>query len=215
MIDLSVILLLMTLRGPGDGPQAPPATLQDPDRPSVSAAEIKALRDNNVFAPRSATKRPPRGPKPGGGRSEGVVSKPRPPVATGIYFDVQSKSCRLVIEDRNEAGLKQFKEPKILKVGDEWNGLKVESVTLDQAAYTLGGVSRGIRVGESLPEGEWKSAASEDAFSDDGDLPISGDRTVPSSGKSEVKPQTPEERDQILETLKRKNGKKARVVDRE
>jgi hypothetical protein len=220
MMDMTLILLLMTMGGVGDETQVKPPTAQDPDRPPIAASEIKALYDNNIFAPRSAKGRPPRKDKPGGKNGDGVPSKPKPPVVTGIFeYDAKSKACQMIVEDRNGAEFKLFKEPKFLKVGDEWDGLMIESVTKEKAVYKLGGVSHEIRVGESLPDREWKAVPSvkmDDGLTDDEDLPIPDVKTsVPSQGKPDVKSQTPADQNSILEDLKRRNKKRNRSGDPE
>ena len=131
MIDVSLILVLLLQQGkPVEAPQSKPAAAaapaQEVDRPLISAAEIKSLRDTNIFAPRN-TKRKAPSHSPASRTSarfeSSTPAKPKPPVITGIFFDGKAQAWLVVVEDRNESSLKQFKEPKFLKAGDEVNGL--------------------------------------------------------------------------------------------
>ena len=88
MID-GMLLWTLLLGVAADEMQAKPATAQtaDPDRPPIAASEIKALRESNIFAPRSIKRAPKpksfdRGPK-----AEAAPPKPKPPLVTGIFFD--------------------------------------------------------------------------------------------------------------------------------
>lgn len=219
MMHLPVILIFMAGAGPADDVQGkPPAP--DPDRPAISTTEIKALRDNNIFAPRSATLHGPRTPKSAGSHSEVITSKPKPPMVTGIFLDPKSRTYQMIVEDRNESGLRQLKMPKFLKDGDEWGSMKVESVKAGCTVCTVGGSPRVLHVGDALPEGEWKSDASpkssEDEFNDDTESSSPGSSTVAPSGvKSDAALQSAEERNRVLNEMKRKNGKKSRPKDPE
>lgn len=216
---VSLVLGCLAMADGGDAEQGKPLA-GDPDRPPIPAAEIKALRDNNIFAPRTANGGRPRPAKSGGGRSEPVSTKPKPPVVTGLFFDPKSKGYQIVIEDRNDASLKYFKEPRYLKAGDEWCGLKVESVAVNQAVCTLGSGTRVLQVGESLPEGDWKPASaakpSEDPLKDDEFVPGPEENASPSPGKK-AESSTPSagDRARVLEEMKRRAGKKNRPVDPE
>jgi len=158
MIDLTLFVLTSCLGIPADESRTNPApsaaVAQDADRPAIPAAELKALRENNIFAPRSAKLRPPKAP---GGSPRGapaVPAKPRAPVVTGTFFDEKLQAHRVIVEDKNDASHKFFKDPMFLKVGDEWGGLKVEAVTKDKAIFNKGGASKEINIGESLPDVE-------------------------------------------------------------
>jgi hypothetical protein len=123
---------------------------QDPDRLPVPAAELKALRETNLFSPIRA--KPARRDS---SRVEAPPARPKPPVVTGIFFDEKTQTHRVVVEDRNEERFKRFKEPKFLKVGDEVVGLKIQSVSAEKAMILLqGDSSKELRVGDALPDTE-------------------------------------------------------------
>ena len=207
MIDLTLILaLLLAQQGkPVEAPQSKPAAAaapaQEVDRPSISAAEIKSLRDTNIFAPKNAKRKPPsttpssRTPS----RFESTApAKPKPPVITGIFFDGKAQAWLVVVEDRNESSLKQFKEPKFLKTGDEVGGLKVGAVTAERASFLKGETARELKVGEALPVDD---KAVEGA---------AHDPEAPSAAEAEIKPADAESNNRVLEELKKKRGKKER-----
>jgi hypothetical protein len=141
-------------------------------------------------------------------------------MVTGIFLDPKSRTYQMIVEDRNESGLRQLKMPKFLKDGDEWGSMKVESVKAGCTVCTVGGSPRVLHVGDALPEGEWKSDASpkssEDEFNDDTESSSPGSSTVAPSGvKSDAALQSAEERNRVLNEMKRKNGKKSRPKDPE
>lgn len=221
MIDLSLILALALALG--DEPQsksapAAPGTVeakpfdsaqgkpsQDPDRPAISAVDLKALRDSNIFAPRTAKRRPP--PSTPSRRSETAGTppappKPKAPVITGIFFDGKAQAWLVVVEDRNDAALRQFKEPKFLKAGDEVSGHKVGTVTAERAVFLKGDSSKELKVGDSLPSDEAKpfSAAT----------PEDPEAAAAADGEVEIKPLDSAAKTEVLEALKKKRGKKDR-----
>jgi hypothetical protein len=232
MIDLILVLLVRCLGSVLDEtqvkPASPTAPAQDPDRPAIPAADLKALRENNIFAPRSAINRPPR--KEGGPSkpSESVPVKPKAPVVTGIFFDTTLQVHQAIVEDKNPPGHKFFKDPMFMKAGDEWRGFKLESLTQDKATFNKGGGPKDVGIGESLPdvEGMPLSAASpEDEFGEDGVTPVPADPAAATSSKknsyrnrsearSDAKAQTPEGQSQTLENMKRR-VKKNRPSDPE
>ena len=204
---------------PLDAAQAKPAIAeaQDPDRPAISASDLKALRENNFFAPH--TKRPVKPPYQPKDRNKPPVTpaKPKPPCVTGIFFDVKSQDYLVIVEDRNEGSLKFFKEPKFLKVGDEVLGVKLQSVTSEKAVFQKGEVSKEARVGDPMPETDAKPT-SVAVPSDDSDLADDEDPTAapaaagavlqkketlkPDSKSTDTRPS-----DAVLEELRKKNGK--------
>jgi hypothetical protein len=234
MIDLILVVLVCWMGAVGDETQAKPASpgapVQDPDRPAIPAADLKALRENNIFAPRSAKNRPPRPP---GGSSrtakEDAPIKLRAPVVTCIFFDTALQVHQAIVEDKNPAGHKFFKDPMFMKAGDEWRGFKLESLTQDKATFNKGGVPKEVGIGEPLAdvEGMPLSALTPDEeFGEDGGTPAPADPgAAPSSSKknslrnrgesrSETKSQAPENQTQILENMKRR-VKKNRPSDPE
>lgn len=216
MMDLMLILIL-ALGAPGDEPAAaaqaipqaapstPPAQAPDADRPALSTSELKALRDNNIFAPRNAKKRPPVRDIP---RTKPVSApaQPKPPMVTGIFMDLKLQCYIVVVEDRNESSLKQFKEPKFLKSGDEACGLKVGAITAEKAVFIKGDVSKEIHVGEPVPATDLKVSAAAPS-SDDPDALTDGEEKTE---KVEIKPLDTEEKTKVLEKMKKERGKKNR-----
>jgi hypothetical protein len=205
-MDLThVVLLVLAALGQGR-PSAPAAPAQDPDRPAISASEIKLLRDSNIFAPRGTRKYTPPPPRPGGGKSEPAAPpKPKPPLITGIFFDAKLQAYLVVVEDRNDSSLKQFKDPKFLKVGDEVTGYKVSTISAEKAVFLKGDASKELKVGESLPgtDGKPVSAATPSDDPEAGPAP-EGEEKV------EIKPLDPEKKSEVLESMKKARGKKNR-----
>jgi hypothetical protein len=219
MMALPLLLAVGLWARPAGDSQGKPSP-QEVDRPSISASEIKLLRDNNIFAPRSVTLHPrPLPNKSSSSRTDSIPAKPKLPTVTGIFLDPKLNTYQIIVEDPNESALKQFKEPKFLKAGDEWGILKVESVEADHAVCKLGGAVRKLSLGDTLPEGDWKSDAApktgEEDSGEDGDTKSPGASSVPPQGRksSEAAPQTSEERGRVLDEMKRRNGKKNRPKD--
>jgi hypothetical protein len=202
MIDLTLVLAAF-LGAFGDEPAKAPQA-PDPDRPALSASEIKALRDSNIFAPYGRKNAPPRSSRTTDRpRFEAPAApKPKAPVVTGIFFDSKEQCFLVVLEDRNESSLKLFKEPKFLKAGDEVAGFKVGTVTAEKAAFLKGDVAKELAVGESLPGSETAPAA---AATDDPEA-----APLDTEAKVEVKPLDSEEKNRILEKMKKERGKKNR-----
>jgi len=218
MTVVTLIVLVSCLGAPADESQVKPASpvapAQDSERPAIPAAELKALRENNIFAPRSAKFRPPKAP---GGSSRGTPAapiKPRAPVVTGVFFDEKLQCQRVIVEDKNDAAHKFFKEPMFMKVGDEWGGFKVEAVTQEKATFSKGGVSKGVGIGESLPEVDRGSLDDESGVDDGTPIPPDPGASPPSTKKSssgnrsesraDGKSETPENQGQTLENMKRR-----------
>jgi len=221
MMFLTLMLLMSALAGAGDESQVKPPTApvpaQDQDRPTLSVTELKALRENNIFAPRGA-KRPPRTD-----RSVRTTAptpyRQKAPMVTGIFFDVASQAHQAIVEDKNDSTHKFFKEPKFMKVGDEWAGIKLESITQDKAVFNKEGTTKDVHIGESLPESEEKplSAAepSDDPIADDGEVPP-GDAAKPQKSlRPESKPLTPETQSRTLDEMKKRIKKNKRPGDNE
>lgn len=118
----------------------------DGDRLPIPAAELKALRETNLFSPVRAK------PARRDSRVEATPARAKPPVVTGIFFDEKTQAHQVVVEDRNEDRLKRFKEPKFLKAGDEVVGLKIESVSAEKVVILQGGSAKELRVGDELPD---------------------------------------------------------------
>lgn len=220
---------LMLFLALGDEPQVQPAPAaapaQDPDRPAISAAELKALRDNNIFSPRSA-KRSSRPSYAGSRSTPPAPVKPKAPVVTGIFFDSRTQAHHAIVEDKNDAAHKLFKEPKFMKAGDEWSGLKLESVGADKAVFSRDGATKDVHVGESLPETESAPLSSLSSDEDAGEETAAPSTSEsPSSrkgqfrGRSESRTEakssaTPENQQRTLEEMK-KRLKKNRPSDDE
>jgi hypothetical protein len=221
---LTLTFLLGLLAADGDEPQAkpaPPAVPQDPDRPAITATDLKALRDTNIFAPKSIKRRPPPVLPTNSRNLPPTPYKQKPPVVTAIFLDLASQTHQVIVEDRNDSTHRYFKEPKFMKAGDEWAGVKVESVTQESAVFNRAGVSKEVHLGEALPESEAKPLSSADGsdegIGDDGETPLPSESstTSPSTSKfrkaaPESKTQTSEEQNKVLEDMRRKNKKKNR-----
>jgi hypothetical protein len=193
--------------GPAPASAAASPSAQDGERPSLSAAELKLLKDSNIFAPRS-TKRPRYTPssKDKGSRFESSTpAKPKPPVVTGIFFDAKVDTFIVVLEDKNSESLKLFKEPKFLKAGDEVVGYKVSAVTADKATFLKGDVSKDLKVGEAMPAADGKPVSAAPG-TDDPEVALD-DGGEP---KVEIKPQDPETNTKTLDEIRKKVGKKNR-----
>ena len=110
----------------------------------------------------------------------------------------------MVVEDRNSDSLRQFKEPKFLKAGDEVVGYRVASVTAEKAVFVRGEISKELKVGESMPGADGKPVPVAPAV-DDPEAPLpEGEEKV------EIKPQDAETNSKTLEEMKKKVGKKNR-----
>lgn len=222
MNALPLTFLLALLSAGGDEPQAKPApqaaSAQDPDRPAISAADLKALRETNIFAPKGIRR------TPSASYSSSRVTPPapyrqKPPVVTAIFLDLASQAPQVIVEDRNDSSHRYFKEPKFMKVGDEWGGVKVESISQDGAVFNKAGASKEVHLGDALPEIDARPLTSADdsneGISDDGESPVPAETTTttPSTLKvrktaPESKTQTSEEQNRVLEEMRRKNNKK-------
>jgi hypothetical protein len=108
--------------------QAPAETVepQDPDRPAYPAADLKALRESNVFSPRrsggSSSSSGRREERRSETRSEPTPVRPKPIQVTGFVLDPATKTPRAILEDRNDEKLRALKEPLFAKPGDEAAG---------------------------------------------------------------------------------------------
>lgn len=243
MISLMMAFLIGALAA--DEPQAkqapPAAPAQDPDRPAISAVELKALRDNNIFAPKSAMKRGPRVDSRTGPKTPVAPVRPKAPQVTAIFLDSADQAYHVIVEDRNDSSRRFFKDPKFMKAGDEWSGIKLESVTQDKAVFSRDGASKEVRIGEGIAEIDAKplsAAPAEGEGFEDGDAPAPAEAvtlpapsgSTPSSpgaskksmyrSRSEAKPDsggeskslTPENQSRTLEEMK-KRLKKNRPAD--
>lgn len=211
-MNVLTLLLLSALAGAGDEPQVKPgAPVQDPDRPSLSLTELKALRESNIFSPRTVKRAPVRSERSSGRPSVPVPYKQKAPVVTGIFLDLATQSHRAIVEDRNDSAHRHFKEPKFMKAGDEWAGIKLESVTTEKAVFNKGGTMKEVHVGEPLPDSDEKPLSGaepgEDVVADDGETPAA------KPARSETKTLTTEDQARTLEEMKRRLKKKNRPGD--
>jgi len=237
MITALLFALSFLARAGDDVPPSKPAVpaaaqAQDPDRPALSATELKSLRDNNIFSPRTVKRQPSR-ERPSLRNSTPTPYRQKAPVVTGIFLDAATQAHNAIVEDRNDSAHRYFKEPKFMKVGDEWAGVKLQSVTLDKAVFIKDGVPKEVKVGESLPDSDEKptSAAEsgDDAFADDGEAPpaapdVPSPTTPPTSkirkgppdaSAAEGKTLNPETQLKTLDDMKRRLKKKNRPGDNE
>lgn len=233
----ALLFALSTLAVAGDDvppskPTAPAAAqAQDPDRPALSTTELKALRDSNIFSPRVVKPRVSRD------RSKPSSTPPTPyrqkaPVVTGIFLDAATQAHQAIVEDRNDSAHRYFKEPKFMKAGDEWAGIKLQVVTLDKATFVKDGVPKEVKVGESLPDSDEKPTSAvdsaEDPVADDAETPppaaapssgttppTSKIRKGPDASAAEGKSMNPEAQQKTLDDMKKRIKKKNRPGDNE
>ncbi len=163
---------------------------QDPDRPRLSVADFKSLADKNIFSPLNPKRvagPPSKDPPP-----PSSAPKPRPPLVTGIFLDHASKAYHAVVEDRNDRSLKLFTGVKIVKVGDEVAGYRIESITADRVAVKSGEAAGEAGVGALFP--------------------ANAQTALPAGGASQVPPPTVHlddaTRNDALEALKKRLQKK-------
>lgn len=194
-------------------PQAPAeAVEQDPDRPAYPLADLKLLREANVFSPlrKPGTSSGRREERRSETRSEPAPTRPKPIQVTGFVLDPSTKTPRAILEDRNSESLRTLKEPFFAKAGDQAGGWTVEEVLADQVTIVQGETKKTLKVGESFPEpvshaeasprsGDAKAGppASEGAASAAGAPPAATASPASDASKNE-----------ILERLKQKNKKK-------
>ena len=204
--------------------QAKPATAvepQDPDRPAISASDLKALNENNVFSPHTKRRTPPSNYGSKTSRPPSPPAKPKPPAVTGIFFDLKTQDYLVIVEDRNTGSARFFKEPKFLKAGDEVLGIKVQSVTQEKAVFLKGETPKEAHVGDSLPETDAKPVGAATSSTDDSELGDEEDpapkKTVTVEGKdaskensksTESKSTDTRPTNDVLEELKKKNMKR-------
>lgn len=146
---MSWIVALCVLQAPAEAVEP-----QDPDRLPYPPADLKALREANVFAPsrgrtseRSSSRREERRPET---RTE--PARPKPLQVTGFVVDPATKTPRAIVEDRNDEKFRTLKEPLFAKPGDQAQGWTVEEVAADQVTIVQGETRKVLRVGESFPE---------------------------------------------------------------
>jgi hypothetical protein len=121
-------------------------------------------------------------------------------------MDLKLQCYIVVLEDRNESSLRQFKEPKFLKTGDEACGLKVGAISAEKAVFIKGDVSKEFHVGDPVPATDLKVSAAAPS-TDDPDAVADGDEKAE---KVEIKPLDTEEKTKVLEKMRRDRGKKNR-----
>jgi hypothetical protein len=164
-------------------PPAPSAYVepQDPDRPPLQAADLKSLRERNIFSP-GRVHRPPTPPP-----QQRVPDKltPKPPVLTGIILDVGSGAYQAVVEDRNDPKRKLLPEPRFLKAGDQVLVYTIESIESEKVVVRVGESRKELKVGESLPEAGLKAPVVSDLPPDESPSP------PPSEAKPEAKSDAP------------------------
>ena len=189
-----IVAALCALQAPAEAVEP-----QDPDRPTYSAADLKALREANVFSPRrsggssSSGRREERRSET---RSEPAPVRPKPIQVTGFVLDPATKTPRAILEDRNDEKLRTLKEPLFAKPGDEAAGWTVEEVTSEQVTIAQGETKKVLRVGESFPDPAPVAPA---AGSPTPDKPVEAAAPPPLDDAS---------KNDILERLKQKNKKK-------
>jgi hypothetical protein len=157
------------------------------DRPPLPAAELKALKEANLFSPhrsKGADRPYRRDERRTESRTE--PARPKPPALTGIVFDAASGVHKALVEDRNAESLRRLKEPVFAKAGDEVLGFKVIEVSAEKE----------LAPGDALPEDPNAAAA------------VPGEAAKPAE-----KPLEDGVKNEVLERLRSKNKKKDRPQD--
>ena len=199
----TIALWLLGVAGtPSDETPALAPAVQETDRPAVAAADLKALRDANIFSPNKPSR------KSGGSRSSGSGNrtsappapppKPGPPVVTGIFLDAPSKAYQAIIEDRNPEGLRKFSTPKFVKGGETVEGIRIQTVTANRVNIEHGGTTRALGVGDSLPEPEAPKPVAPAPAPAPGSDPAAPEPAPPPA------PQDEATKNEAIETLKKK-----------
>lgn len=189
--------------GPAALPQDKQAAAAPSGRPDLTEAQIKALRDKNIFAPFRTKPWPePRTTSTGGTGTSSprveVPSRPKPPVLTGIVYDAASGAFQAVVEDKSDEKVRRLTGPRFLKAGDEVLGVKIESVQKDKVVVVLGETRKELGAGEPLPDTAPEGTPG---------------AATPETPKVEAKPAEPAVVNSVLEELKKKNKKKDRTYD--
>jgi hypothetical protein len=168
------------------------------ERPPLSASDLKALKESNIFSPHRSRvfERPSssRDDRRGDSRPSALTTV-KPPMLTGIVYDVSLPGHKALVEDRNSESLRRVKTPTFLKAGEELLGLVVEEVRADGLLLkTADGTLKELAVGDPLPLPETAGSA---------------------GGESEpaAKPLEEGVRNEILERLKGRIKKKGRPQD--
>ncbi len=180
---------------------------QDPDRPALPLADLKSLRENNIYAPykktpRKETRTSPTASEP---KPPPPPPKPVPPVVTGIILDPATKEYQVVVEDKNSEKLKLLKAPLFLKAGDEVLVYRIESVTTRFATVKFGETTKELKVGDSFPDAGLKAPEGAETTTE---KPVSTIETKPAETPSGEASPDEEKRRKIREELQKKLGKK-------
>jgi hypothetical protein len=180
--------------------QAPLETVepQDPDRPRYAEADLKSLRESNIFSPKgrsgaSSGRRDERRPET---RTEPPPpARPKPIQVTGFILDPETKTSRAILEDKNDEKTRTLKEPLFAKAGDTAAGWTVEEVTSEQVTIVKDEDRKVLKVGESFPDPDGVAAA----------VPTASAETPAATPPAAVDDAS---RGDVLERLKNKNKKK-------
>jgi len=215
----AMIGLALAAFAPQEKPPAPAPSAfvepQDLDRPALSAADLKSLRENNIFSPyKPGRKLPPIvHTKPPERPTE--KPRPKPPVLTGIILDTASKSYQAVVEDRNVEKLRLLPEPRFMKAGDTVLVYTIDSVETEKVVVRWGESKKDLKVGDAFPDAGIKAPEAADLPSQestDGTPPETKTETKKSDSSTTVQPSLDEaSRKKILEELMKKQGKKRRT----
>jgi len=199
---MSVLPALSRVEGSAD--EIPVELPQSPDRPSIAAAELKGLRENNVFSPhRTKPFELRRSDGPRAERRPEAPAKPKPLVVTGLFSDPVTGAAKAIVEDRNEERHRVLKEPKFVVGGEEFAGLKIESVGADVVVVSRGDVKKECRLGDALPEADAAASPSAPSSNDDGETKAEGDSaTAPAPAADDAS------KNDVLERLRKSNGRR-------
>ncbi|HLF95122.1 MAG TPA: hypothetical protein VJB14_16760 [Planctomycetota bacterium] len=183
---------------------------QDPDRPALPLADLKSLRENNIYSPHKIVRKdPPRSTyKPSEPKPPPPPPKPVPPVVTGIILDPVTKEYQVVVEDKNSERLKLLKAPLFLKAGDEVLVYRIESVTTRIATVKWGETTKELKVGDSFPDAGLKAPEGAETTAPSTDKPASTIETKPAETPSGEASPDEEKRRKIREELQKRLNKK-------
>lgn len=201
LATMSAVLALSPVEGPAD--EIPVELPQSPDRPSISAADLRGLRENNVFSPyRSKPFEPRRSETRSAERRPEAPARPKPLVVTGLFSDPETGTPKAIVEDRNDERNRVLKEPKFVVGGEEFHGLRIESVSADAVVVSRGDVTKECRLGDALPEIEAPTPAPSSDSSE------TRSEAAPAAAPSSAPALDDAAKNDVLERLRRANGRR-------
>src|ERR1043166_350526 len=166
-----------------------PAPAQDPDRPPLPAADLRALREYNIFAPSKIVRKEHKPSTPV--VKEKKLARPTPPLLTGIILDPAARAYQAVVEDRNKyEKLKLLKAPLFLKAGDEFLVYRIETVSSEKGTIKYGESSKDLKVGDTFPDAGLKAPEGVEISEESADVSPDTKSEPKSEAKAEAKPES-------------------------